>query len=823
MSIFNDLISFPFRKQMELTLDGRYLVLRTKSSANGLIALCRDLVDRNVVVVKAPINPREKAIRAFREEGLRWRQLEKHDNIVQLFRVFHLPYGTKKIPCLVLEFVNGLWLLDSDLRFILSNGHSLPIRRALGIALQLSEGMEYAKKTLSVSGQNTVHGDLKPENILLDNHLIAKISDFGINAPTKEYLDPFYPSLAQPTDYDADIFSFGCVLFEMLAGDLFFQRYNESNRRKLRPLISRTFSQWNRFSGAGDVLAEIVHKCLCVDLTARYQSFSEIKADLKSIWEKTQKSRPPVPTPRQTHARRRIQKALDFAVLGFSREAVSEYVSAFQQGVPVLEEFFSRAPGFLASSFFCINENNKLVFLIFDDYGNFECQSNISAILKLLLLMHKLRLIIKEGGVSGKIDLSFYRRVSDQDPDATLRLTEKFLEVGVLSGTEAFAIGDPEEIVFLGGDNERLHERMVELYFDLEKNRKKYCQLCLKIDAHLETVQRRKNSSLANFEVLVKTRGASLETYAEILLAAACEKSIVPNNVLLSRIAEIEKLHRNIDYSRKDKEEDAIRWRLLENLPEYQRAAFIRIDSEYRHHKKESLHYWYTLKEFAQEFLGRKVFESYQNIAWFIQMITKRSEIDYVEVGIAFREMEDRIRLALCKDSEDEKILRQRSFVQKMEEAFASTLSFQNKQVLDRHATQDSWTEIFSDLMRDEEEKHKALSMKELRAIADNWPRDGDFASKSLERLASEASKAREFYELAERRSEILFDSVLRAMGETDQHICAVVVGGFHAQVLMQKFKEHQISFVYIYPHFKVTEKDHERLTEMLRKSLQRE
>lgn len=121
----------------------------------------------------------------------------------------------------VMPFVAG-----ETLRERLVRAGRLPVAEALLIAREVADALSYAH------ARGFVHRDVKPENILLaDGH--ALLTDFGIaRALTDEPLDherkgwsgtPAYASPERgdgtsPEDGRADLYSLGCVLYEMLAG-----------------------------------------------------------------------------------------------------------------------------------------------------------------------------------------------------------------------------------------------------------------------------------------------------------------------------------------------------------------------------------------------------------------------------------------------------------------------------------------------------------------------------------------------------------------------------------------------------------------------------
>ena len=129
------------------------------------------------------------------------------------------------LPYYMMPFVPG-----ESLRDRLRREPQLPVHEAVRIACEVAQALDYAH------GHDIVHRDIKPENVLIhDGH--AVVADFGIcraithssdidpitlagmAVGTPQYMSPEQAAGEREVDGRSDIYSLGCVLYEMLVGE----------------------------------------------------------------------------------------------------------------------------------------------------------------------------------------------------------------------------------------------------------------------------------------------------------------------------------------------------------------------------------------------------------------------------------------------------------------------------------------------------------------------------------------------------------------------------------------------------------------------------
>ncbi len=152
----------------------------------------------------------------FRKEALAAAGLN-HPGIVAVYDSGEVP-----APYIVMELVSG-----HTLREIIHNGERLPLSRALEIAEGVLLALEYSHE------RAIVHRDIKPANVMITDQGDVKVMDFGIARAlddigatltstwnivgTAQYLSP-EQAMGESADYRSDIYSLGCLLFEVLTG-----------------------------------------------------------------------------------------------------------------------------------------------------------------------------------------------------------------------------------------------------------------------------------------------------------------------------------------------------------------------------------------------------------------------------------------------------------------------------------------------------------------------------------------------------------------------------------------------------------------------------
>ncbi len=277
------------REQLQASLGSAY-TLESELGGGGMsrvfVALETALGRRVVVKVLPPEMTQGVSVERFRREIQLAAQLQ-HPHIVPV----HSSGETEGLPFYTMPLVEG-----PSLRSRLARGGALPIGETIGVLREVAKALAYAHE------RGVVHRDIKPDNVLLTGGS-AVVTDFGIakalsasrmKAPggtltqigtsigTPAYMAPEQAAADPGTDHRADIYSFGCVAYEMLAGQPPFA--GRTPHRLLAAHMGEKPQPIGELrADTPPLLADLVMKCLEKEPDQRPQSALDLVKVLDSV------------------------------------------------------------------------------------------------------------------------------------------------------------------------------------------------------------------------------------------------------------------------------------------------------------------------------------------------------------------------------------------------------------------------------------------------------------------------------------------------------------------------------------------------------------
>lgn len=207
----------------------------------------------------------------------------KSEHVGRVIDVGQLDDGA---PYIVMEYLDGC-----DLQQFLAQHAKLPVAQAVDFCLQAAEAVAEAHSL------GIIHRDLKPANLFLtvraDGGALVKVLDFGISKATGEtedfsltrtatvmgspgYMSPEQLRSARDVDARTDVWAFGVILYELVAGVAPFAA--ESITELTLKVAMDPVPPMDPSVPAG--FAAVIHKCLAKDPAQRFGSIAELAAAL---------------------------------------------------------------------------------------------------------------------------------------------------------------------------------------------------------------------------------------------------------------------------------------------------------------------------------------------------------------------------------------------------------------------------------------------------------------------------------------------------------------------------------------------------------------
>lgn len=272
------------------SLPARYKVLKVVGQGGaGEVFKVKDTVLDKIVAIKTlHSSASANEILRFQREA----QLAGALNHPNVMGVIDFGLTDQSEPYIVLNFVEG-----ESLATRLKRSGAIPVGEALKLFLQIAAGLTHAHN------RSIIHRDIKPSNVMLvqeDDQVVAQIVDFGLakieqeqqrlTAPGGGIGTPTFMSPEQITgleiDHRADIYSFGCLMFQVLTGQPPFPGDTALDTMQFHMTQPPPLLREKSHQPFTETMQAIVSRCLEKDPADRFQNVEEITELLKAEIER---------------------------------------------------------------------------------------------------------------------------------------------------------------------------------------------------------------------------------------------------------------------------------------------------------------------------------------------------------------------------------------------------------------------------------------------------------------------------------------------------------------------------------------------------------
>jgi len=802
---------------------GRYEVHDVKEGGMGIVYLCYDHNYKMPVALKTLKEPKNTDISykdlldKFHVEAEAWVRLEKHKNIVQA-------KGVERIegqPYIFLEFITGHDIYGIDLHEWIKRKGQLDIKECLNFAIQFCSGMEYATRKFQSIGKPFVHRDIKPLNIMVTQDGVIKITDFGlvkmfdhtkedifIGAGTPSYMSPEQWQGGEDIDIRSDIYAFGCVLYEMLAGHPPFvcppenYQYNHCYE-KPKPIITLV-------PAVPESLNNLAMKCIEKDPNNRFKDFTTIKDDLVHIYYDLTGNRIKEETKAELESWERINKGIALCSLGYRQDAVLDFNKALEIDPMAAGRFIPDSLAKVREYSSPENRKNKLIFHILSIFSNYSDQKSIAEMLDVLVSRYGLKLISVEGG-SGKIDLSFYRNI--ENGEKKKQTADYFLQHARIQGHEFYAITTNRDIAFYGAEDQELYDKNVGVFGEGLNDKDKWVNCCEDVEKALSVLKKYiVNDELKIFdETKDSLKDRSFDDYILFLKSLMEQLSIKGSFPNISLMIEAASLLKQLNLNEANKEKAALFAYLQQNLKDNEKEGLLKAIYEFREKIITEYQFYSYIKEVSDRNFTPAFLKNYPNCDSYIQRVICLGKKDVVGLFDESNTVEEVIREKFYTNEDQKTLDRFLKHIEIMKKAYATKLRPSEEEYFKKHGHDISGREVVDFIIRQAQKNGITIVQTDAENRTALPDREVIFLPEEAVKIGEDISHSRGFYSAAQKRSIALIKNCLRQMEQEGETAGVLVTGGFHRRLIADYLKEQRIPYIVFVPETELSADDDQR------------
>ena len=429
------------------------------------------------------------------------------------------------------------------------------------------------------------------------------------------------------------------------------------------------------------------------------------------------------------------------------------------------------------------NGGEEVVINIQDAHASLTAQRSIVNILQTLATNYDLSLIALEGA-EGPVDISLLR--SFPDHEIRKETAEYLMRKGKMSAGEFFSVVSEKPIKVYGVEDNALYKANIEA---------------------LEKIMPAKIKCIENIEAVLKTLGALEEKiYSKDLLALNnnsilhtdgkigftthwdyIEKLARRNDIKLvifenlSKLLKSVELEKTIDFQKANDERKLLIDEMSKVLPKRELEKLVLESLAFKTGKISQADFHSYIVRIAED--AKVSPKSYPNLIMFTRYISMYEDIDLLQLFKEVEEFEDYIRDKIFRNDEERTLYNLTKATRTTKKLFEIALTNSDhdfitskKRYFDR--------QLLTDFIKESYAKYKLPFTY----------------SYDLDEIFGNMDEAIKFYNIAQERNGAMISNTIEAMKENDEHVAALITGGFHSRGLSGLMKEKGLSYLVIMP-----------------------
>lgn len=444
-------------------------------------------------------------------------------------------------------------------------------------------------------------------------------------------------------------------------------------------------------------------------------------------------------------------------------------------------------------------KKTKLIFHIQDIHVNYEAQKNLANILEYLIETYGLSVILVEGGITDK-DFSYIR---DWAPiEERRKKADQLMKEGVISGETYVDIASDYPLKFQGIEEQRLYEKNMEIYLEVEKFRPDVLNI---IEGFKKCADKLKRyiytSRLKKFDKEMSRYAAEkieLTKYIEFLDEIAVKEALdLTSFINFTLLLETSRMEKRINFKKAEAERDRFVRECSKSSEKESIEKLILMSVRHKQGDLSAGEFYGYLRELR---IKKDIdLKGYKNLDMYTDYIAKYERLDKERFYTELKRVEAEIARALCKNDEQRELYMISKNIGLIERLTVLKLSPEDFLYLQKNKKEfdfQGWsTYIDKNLTR------FRVNLK--------LPKDLSPMTNNLKTMEA-------FYKISYERDDAFLRNSLKKMEKENEDMAVLIAGGYHTKNLTRLFVKNGISYLVITPY--LSKKTDERLYDKILK-----